>query len=220
MQRILRILSVALVTAGLVILTDAAITLAWKEPLSALYAQLQQDQARSELDSLSADFLEGIDLSGTDDRRVARRLADAFEDELRNGKPIGTIEAPSAGFDYVIIQGTGTNSLQKGPGHYPDTALPGQGRTIGIAGHRTTYGAPFRKINQLEDGDRITVEMPYATFTYVVEKSRIVEPTDVEIVRDVGRERLVLTACHPLYSAAQRYAVFGRLAAVRLPSEG
>lgn len=216
MQRVLRILSVALVTAGFVILADAAITLAWKEPVSALYSQLQQDQARSELDSLSADFLEGVNLNGADDRRVARRLANDFEDELRNGKPIGTIEAPAAGFDYVIIQGTDTSSLQKGPGHYPGTALPGQGRTIGIAGHRTTYGAPFRKINQLETGDRITVEMPYATFVYVVEKSRIVEPTAVEIVRNVGRERLVLTACHPLYSAAQRYAVFGRLAEVNL----
>lgn len=220
MQRILRIFSVAMVTAGLVILADAGLTLAWKEPVSALYAQLRQDEARSELDSLSAQFLEGVDTSGVDPRRVARRLANAFEKELRPGKPIGSIENDSAGLDYVIIQGTGTSALQKGPGHYPETALPGQGRTIGIAGHRTTYGAPFRRINELEDDDRITVEMPYATFVYVVEKSKIVEPTETQIVRDIGRERLVLTACHPLYSAAQRYAVFARLAGVRLPPQG
>src|SRR5665648_258018 len=106
MQRILRIFSVAMVTAGLVILADAGLTLAWKEPVSALYAQLRQDEARSELDSLSAQFLEGVDTSGPDPRRVARRLANAFEDQLRTGKAIGAIESDSAGLDYVIIQGT------------------------------------------------------------------------------------------------------------------
>jgi sortase A len=117
----------------------------------------------------------------------------------------------------VFVQGTDTASLQKGPGHYPDTAFPGQGRTIGIAGHRTTYLAPFRHIDQIDDGDEITLEMPYGTFTYRVSKHEIVDPSDVQIVDDVGHERLVLTACHPVYSAAQRYAVFAELADTRLP---
>jgi sortase A len=75
----------------------------------------------------------------------------------------------------------------------------------------------LRHIDEVEDGDELIVEMPYGTFTYAVEKHRIVEPTDVEIVRDVGRERIVLTACHPLYSAAQRYALFGRVIEIDLP---
>ena len=120
----------------------------------------------------------------------------------------------------VVVQGTDTASLQKGPGHYPDTAFPGEGRTIGIAGHRTTYLAPFRKINEIEDGDEIVLEMPYATFTYTVEKHEIVDPNQVEIVDDVGYERLVLTACHPLYSAAQRWAVFAKLSDVSLFEAG
>jgi len=216
---------VAMVTAGSVLLVDAALTLAWKEPVSAIYAQLQQDQARSELDSLTSGFLEGADLSGTGGARsmaakarIAKRLANSFEDEIRNGDAIGQVKSEPVGFDYVLIEGTDTASLKKGPGRYPETALPGQGRTIGIAGHRTTYGAPFRKINELGEGDRITLEMPYGTFVYELEKSRIVEPTATGIVRDVGRERLVLTACHPLYSAAERYAVFARLTAIELPS--
>ena len=112
------------------------------------------------------------------------------------------------------------DACRKGPGHYPDTGFPGQGETIGIAGHRTTYLAPFREINEIADGDEIVLEMPYGNFTYEVEKHQIVDPSQVEIVRDVGYERLVLTACHPLYSAAQRWAVFARLTDASPATEG
>lgn len=220
MRRFLRILSVALTTAGIVILLDAAITLAWQEPISAIYGSVKQSQANSEFEDLQRDFLDDpavVDLPPAKnlDKR-AEELADIFEGKLQNGKPFGRIEIPSIGADYVVIQGTDEGDLQRGPGHYPTTALPGQGRTIGIAGHRTTYGAPFNRIDDVEVGDEITLEMPYATFTYEVTETDIVDPSDVEIVDDVGRERLVLTACHPLYSAAQRYAVFADLEDVSL----
>jgi sortase A len=113
--------------------------------------------------------------------------------------------------DYVVVQGTDTATLQQGPGHYPTTALPGEGKTIAVAGHRTTYGAPFNRIDDIAPGDSITLEMPYATFTYEVTEERIVDPKDVGVVDDIGVEQLVLTACHPLYSAAQRYVVFAEL---------
>lgn len=215
MRRILRILSVSLITAGCVILADAAVTLAWKEPVSAIYAELQQREARGQLRELERDFdsKPGVERAEriADPERRTLRLSRLFERRLETGRAIGEIRAPDAGFDYVVVEGTDTSTLEKGPGRYPETALPGQGGTIGIAGHRTTYGAPFRNIDRFEEGDEIVVEMPYGTFTYEVEKTRIVEPTATGIVRDVGRERLVLTACHPLYSAAQRYAVFGEL---------
>ncbi len=215
MRRVLRVLSVALITAGCVILLDAGVTLAWKEPVSALYAELLQDQARAQLQDLSSSFEADPDVAEiekiTSPERRAGRLADLFEEELETGEGIGEISAVAAGIDYVVVEGTETATLEKGPGRYPETALPGQGKTIGIAGHRTTYGAPFRNIDRFKEGDEIEVEMPYGIFTYEVEKMRIVEPTATEIVRDVGRERLVLTACHPLYSADQRYAVFGQL---------
>jgi sortase A len=85
---------------------------------------------------------------------------------------------------------------------------------VGIAGHRTTYLAPFRKIDEIQDGDEIRVELPYAGFIYTVEKHEVVDPSDVQIIEPVGYERLVLTACHPLYSAAQRWAVFAKLTTV------
>ena len=214
MRRLARILSVALITAGLVVLADAAATFAWKEPLSTLYSSLRQRAADDQLDSLRDDFLADPALKEVDPGGGSKQLADLFSRRLEGGRAIGRIRIPDVDIDYVVIEGTGTADLQKGPGHYPDTALPGQGRTIGIAGHRTTYGAPFNAIDEIDEGDEVTLEMPYGTFTYRVSGTKIVEPSQVEIVDDVGRERLVLTACHPLYSAAQRWAVFAKLAEV------
>ena len=115
------------------------------------------------------------------------------------------------GLNMVFVQGTDESSLELGPGHYPETAMPGQGKTVAIAGHRTTYLAPFRHIDSMKKGDKITLKMPYGTFVYSVEKSEIVDPSDVGIIHDTGFERLVLSACNPLYSAAQRYIIFARL---------
>ena len=213
MHRVLTVISTALITAGVVVLADVGITLAWEEPVSSVYGAIQQQRAEGQLDDLEESFAERSlpDVEGLTNVRAARRLADAFEDEIETGKAIGRIEIPRLDLDAVMLQGTDTATLQKGPSHYADTALPGQGKTIGVAGHRTTYLAPFRHIDNLENGDRLVVEMPYGTFTYEVSKTEIVEPTKVGIVRNVDDERIVLTACHPLYSASQRYAVFGRL---------
>ena len=98
-----------------------------------------------------------------------------------------------------------------GPGHYPETPLPGARGTVAIAGHRTTYGAPFRRVDRLERGDPIELRMPYGRFTYRVERTRVVAPTATWVTRRVAYDRLVLTACHPLYSAAGRIVVFARL---------
>ena len=87
---------------------------------------------------------------------------------------------------------------------------------VAIAGHRTTYLAPFRHINDVQDGDQIRLEMPYAAFTYTVEKHEVVDPGDVQIIKPVGYPRLVLTACHPLYSASHRWAVFAKLTRIDL----
>jgi sortase A len=111
----------------------------------------------------------------------------------------------------VLVAGDSEGDLRKGPGVYPATVLPGEGGTTAVAGHRTTYLAPFRDINKLHAGDRIEMEMPYGTFVYAVSGQRIVDPGDVGVVRGNGQSRLVLTACHPLYSAAQRIVVFARL---------
>jgi sortase A len=210
----MRIISTALITAGLVVLADAALTVLWQEPVSAAYASLQQSRAGDELAELESDFDPGdVGFLSADASEAARArvLAERFSKTLERGQPIGRVKIESIGLDTVLMNGTDTSTLQKGPGRYPQTPLPGFGETTGIAGHRTTYLAPFRKINEIDDGDEIRVELPYAAFTYEVEKHEIVKPSDVEIVNPVGYERVVLTACHPLYSAAQRWAVFGKL---------
>jgi sortase A len=216
----LRILSVALITAGLVVLVDVAITLAWKEPVSSVYGSIQQDRLEDELARVEDEFAAGLDL-----RRIERAesvaekagvLADRFAAGVETGQAIGRIRIPEIDPDYVLVEGADTSGLQRGPAHYLDTRFPGQGGTVGIAGHRTTYLAPFRHLDELETGDEVVLDMPYASFLYRVEKERVVEPTATRIVRNIDYERTVLTACHPLYSAAKRIAVFARLERVSL----
>jgi sortase A len=216
MHRALRILSVVLITAGLVIFVDVGLTLAWREPVSSIYGSIKQSQARDQLHRLESEFPSTQELHhvrkvhGTRKRIAA--LADIFARKHdAAGQAIGTIKIPRFDLDAVLIQGTDTASLERGPGHYPDTPFPGQPGTVGVAGHRTTYLAPFRHIDSLVAGDEITIDMPYGTFTYTVQKHEIVPPTEVNITDPVGYPRLVLTACHPLYSAAERYAVFAKL---------
>jgi sortase A len=219
-QRAVRIVSTMLITAGIVVLADAALTLVWQEPLSAAYGSLKQRQAEDQLDDLEADYPSAADLAAiagvSGSAAKSRILADRLEPHLEEGHAIGRIKIDRIGLDMVVVQGTDTASLQKGPGHYKATSLPGQPGTVAIAGHRTTYLAPFRHIDQIEDGDEIRVEMPYAAFNYVVEKHEVVDPGDVGIINPVGYDRLVLTACHPPYSAAERYVVFAKLSRIDL----
>jgi len=144
-------------------------------------------------------------------RRIIAYLARREARQVPVGAAIGRIDIRKIGASYAVVQGTDTASLEEGPGHYPATALPGLGQTVAIAGHRTTYLAPFRHIDKLESGDQIVLRMPYGRFTYVVQYHKIVPPTAVWVTRNVGYDRLVLSACNPLYSAAQRIIVFARL---------
>lgn len=215
-RRGLRALAGAMMVAGVLLLADAALTLVWQEPLSALYTGVEQRRLDDRLERLEDRRLSPIERRAlarlpTDDRRLAF-AARALDRRTGAGDPVGRIRAPAAGISKVFVAGTGGGELRKGPGHYPDTPLPGVRGTVAIAGHRTTYGAPFRNLDDLGRGDRIELDMPYGTFTYAVERTRIVPPTALWVTRRVGYDRLVLTACHPLYSAAKRIVVFARLA--------
>ena len=139
-------------------------------------------------------------------------LAPSLNRRTEVGDPVGRIRIPEIGVSKVIVEGTDGGSLRKGPGHYPETPLPGIHGTVAIAGHRTTYGAPFNELDKLEGRDEVIVEMPYGRFVYQVEREQIVDPTATWVTRRVGHDRLVLTACHPKYSAAQRIVIFARLA--------
>ena len=126
------------------------------------------------------------------------------------GDAIARIDIPAIGVSEYVVEGTDTDSLRKGPGHYPETPLPGEPGTAAIAGHRTTYGAPFRHIDELKPRERIIIDMPDGRFVYRVEQTKIVDDQDLSVLDKVGYQRLVLSACHPLYSAAERIIVFAR----------
>ncbi|HEX6458489.1 MAG TPA: sortase [Thermoleophilaceae bacterium] len=213
MRGIGRFLASVLIVTGALLIADVVVTLLWQEPVSALIAHREQSRLSGQLRTLER-------LSAADERALARvrrgrlaALARREQARVRPGHALGRIRLPSLGRSYVLVQGTDSASLRKGPGHYPDTALPGEPGTVAVAGHRTTYLAPFRTIDQLHAGDPIVLQMPYGTFTYRVQESRVVLPTALWVTRNVGYQRLVLSACHPLYSASHRIVVFARLTA-------
>jgi sortase A len=205
LKAVARFVGAVFMTSGVLLLADAAVTLLWQEPVSAFLASREQRALESQLERQ-------VERASTRTPRyqIPRR-------PLR-GDAIGEIEMPTLDRSYYMVEGTDAESLRKGPGHYPDTPLPGRRGTVAVAGHRTTYGAPFRTIDQLDRGDRIVMSMPWGRYVYRVERSRIVEPTALWVTRRVGYDRLVLTACHPLYSAAQRIVVFARFARRQPPT--
>ena len=219
MRPVLRFVASVLITSGLLMLVDAVLTVTWQEPVSAYFAQREQNGLNRELkrEAPQVEADKRTLASVRDQRLRLKRLAGLAERRASTGHAIGSIRIPKIGADYAVVEGTDTDSLRKGPGHYPDTSFPGQGGTVAIAGHRTTYLAPFNEIDKLKKGDEIVLDMPYGKLTYTVEETKIVEPTELSVVDRVpGAERLVLSACHPLYSAAKRIVAFARLKSVEL----
>jgi sortase A len=186
---VLRFVASVMMVSGTLLIADAGITLLWQEPVSAFVASRHQHE-------LKTAFFDPP-------RRVIRRRP-------LDGDSIARLEIPAIDLTDYVVEGTDLDSLRKGPGHYPETPLPGERGTAAIAGHRTTYGAPFRNIDDLDRGDRIIVDMPDGRFVYRVEESKIVDDQDLSVLEPVGYRRLMLSACHPLYSAAQRIIVNAR----------
>ena len=219
MRRLIRDISSLLIISGLLLVVDAGVTIVWQEPVTAVVALIKRNQIDKRFLSyhsapLSQPDLRALGALRTMDQRISF-LARREQRQVTTGAAIGRIVIKKIGASFDIVQGTDTTSLEKGPGHYPGTAFPGLGQTVAIAGHRTTYLAPFRHIDSLAPGDRIAVNMPYGRFIYVVQYHKIVLPTALWVINNVGYDRLVLSACNPLYSAAQRIIVFARLAQVQ-----
>jgi sortase A len=187
---ILRFVASVMMVSGVLLISDAGATLLWQEPVSAYFSQQQQVKLKKAL----------IDPP----KRVVQK-------EPLRGDALGKLQIPSIEVSEYVVEGTDADNLRKGPGHYPDTPLPGQHGTSAIAGHRTTYGAPFRNLDKLKHNDRIIVELPYGTFVYRVDRTQVVDDSALWVTKRVGHDQLVLTACHPLYSAAQRIVAFARL---------
>ena len=218
MRRLIRDLSLVLMISGALLLADAAVTLLWQEPLTAVIGLIKRGGVDKRYLSYCRAPLSQLELRAlatlrSQQQRIAY-LARQERKRVKTGEAIGVLQMPRLGATYTVVQGTDESSLQKGPGHYPQTPFPGLRDTVAIAGHRTTYLAPFRNINQLRPGDRIVLTMRYAQFIYKVQYNRIVQPAAWWVTHNVGYERLVLSACNPLYSAAQRIVTFARVQSV------
>ncbi|GAA3719550.1 hypothetical protein GCM10022224_101790 [Nonomuraea antimicrobica] len=142
-------------------------------------------------------------------------------DKIEPGTALALLRIPRLGRDYqyAVIEGVGAEQLRKGPGHYPDSAMPGQIGNFVVSGHRTTYAAPFNEIDELERDDEIIVEAREARYTYRVTSQDIVRPDEIEVIAPVPgkpdirplRAFITLSTCHPEYSAAERLIVYGVL---------
>ncbi len=136
--------------------------------------------------------------------------AERYRRSLERGDPVGRLKIPRLDVDLILVNGTDEETLKKGPARHLATFLPGEGKLVYVAGHRTTYSAPFADIDRLEPGDRVTIELPYGRFEYRIRRHRVVGATAVEVLRSRGREELALQACHPRFFASQRYIAYGQ----------
>ncbi|WP_421120881.1 class E sortase [Aquihabitans daechungensis] len=127
------------------------------------------------------------------------------------GDPVAKIRIPSIGVNRTIVEGISLDQLKRGPGHYPETPLPGQKGNVSIAGHRTTYGQPFHNFDKVKLGDQVIFETLQGKFVYEITESVIVDDSEVQILEEKGDNRVTLIACHPKYSAAQRLILIGKL---------
>lgn len=129
------------------------------------------------------------------------------------GDAIARIELPRIGVNKIVVAGVETRDLKKGPGHYPETPLPGQLGNSAIAGHRTTFGQPFFDVDKLEAGDEIVVTTLAGRFVYRVTGQEIVSPSDYQVISttDPTRATLTLTSCHPKYTARERIIIYSEL---------
>jgi sortase A len=216
MRRASRIAGLLLIVAGALTLAWVVVVWQWQDPFTALYTHVQQSRLAHTYERRAQAYhpkpTRGKDLAAVQVQIAAE--ARAYRRTLHTGDPIGRLKIGRIGLKMVVVQGTDHETLKKGPGHYEPSSLPGEGHLIYIAGHRTTYLAPFAHINDIRVGDYVTFSVPYATFTYRVQRHYIVRSDELSVLRDHGREILRLQACHPRFFATHRYIVDATLTSV------
>jgi sortase A len=212
-----RITGTLLAIGGVLLLVWVVVVWRWQDPFTALYTTWKQHQLSSSYDRRAEAYnpppvKPGASLATA--TAQIRAEARRYRLESGRGQAIGRIRVPRLGLNMVLVDGTDHDSLKKGPGLDRRTYMPGEGQLVYIAGHRTTYLAPFAHIERLEPGDLVTLEVPYGTFTYRVFKHRVVGANDLAVLRSRGREVVELQACHPRFFASHRYIAYARLVRV------
>ena len=216
MRRLARIAGALMLAGGVLTLAWVLVVWQWQDPFTAAYTRWQQHQLAQSLDRQLADYQPfHVKTAGlAAERRQISREGARYRQDAKPGQAIGRIVIDRLGLNMVLVNGTDHDDLTKGPGRDLRTFMPGQDRLVYVAGHRTTYLAPFSHIDAIRPGDRIRLELPYATFTYRATRHRVVAATDLSVLRSPRHELLELQACHPRFFATQRYIVYARLASV------
>lgn len=218
----IRRISTLVIVAGVGLLAWTGTVYVWKDPFTTAYTAFEQHRLESSLER-TFDAWRPLVPPRTETPPATNpkptpepetvdvlREATAYLEATGSGDAVARLEIPRLDLDVVVVNGTDSGSLRRGPGRHLDSSMPGGGELVYIAGHRTTYGAPFSDIDKLRRGDPIFVELPYATIEYRVTEERIVDRYELSVLKSRGREELVLQACHPRFFASERYLVYAR----------
>jgi sortase A len=210
MRRAIRTVGLLLIVAGLALLAWGVAVWQWEDPFTSAYTAYEQRKLDDHYEEAASayDPPTSRPVSLAAQRRDVAAAARTYRRGLERGEALGRLRIPRLDLDMVVVEGTDAESLKKGPGHYPHSFLPGEHRLVYVAGHRTTYGAPFSRIDSLRKGDRVMMELPYATVEYRVTGHRIVAATATEELRPGRTEVLALQACHPRFFASHRWIAY------------
>jgi sortase A len=215
-RRVVRITGTLLLAAGVAMLVWVLVVWRWQDPFTALYTTWKQHQLSQSYERRADAFrLPDPKSKAASSTAVTagliRAQARRYRLAAKRGQAIGRLRVPRLGLNMVVVDGTDHDSLTKGPGLDRRTYMPGEGQLIYIAGHRTTYLAPFAHIERMKAGDQISLEVPYGTFRYRVFRHQVVGSDDLAVLHSHGREVVELQACHPRFFASHRYIVYARL---------
>src|SRR5947208_3892951 len=198
MRRSTRILGTVLIIAGGLTLVWALVVWRWQDPFTALYTKWRQHQLASQYERRVRAFHAPISTGSiATERRSIAREARRYRLSSTRGEAVGRIRVPRMGLNMILVNGTDHDTLKKGPGRDLRTFMPGENRLVYIAGHRTTYLAPFSHIDSLRTGDRVTLEVPYGIFVYAVTEHPIVKAKDLSVLRSPRHQPREHKARHP-----------------------
>jgi sortase A len=224
LRKLARILGLILIVGGLLLGIWVLAVWQWKDPFTSIYTWWEQRGLVSKYDERVDAFHDAAPaaLKGglTPDaaRQLLGREARQYRQASHRGEAIARIQVPRLGLNMIVVNGTDEDSLSRGPGRDLRSFMPGEGELTYIAGHRTTYLAPFADIDSLRKGDPVTLSLPYGVFQYRITGHVIVREDNLSPLESRGYEQLVLQACHPRFFATHRYIAYARPQSVTLPN--
>ncbi|HKP19512.1 MAG TPA: class D sortase [Gaiellaceae bacterium] len=234
MRRVARITGTTMMIAGVGAIGWALLVWQWQDPFTAIYTKYQQHKLAESFAHRFDDYRPAAPAPKVAKKKEKQKhepepeqnaaasvaaAATAYRRSLHEGDPVGRLVVPRLGLKSIVVNGTSHDDLTRGPGREMHTAMPGEGELVYVAGHRTTYLAPFAHIDSLRPGDRVEFVLPYATFEYEITGHRIVEADNLSVLRTHHREVLALQACHPRFFATHRYIAYAKPVRV-IPRQG